>query len=396
MGGERKRTGVRAATESSISIDFTYNGIRCKERLKLKPTAANLKRAEQHRAAILHAIERGTFDYAVTFPDSPRRFKFIAKPGAQYLLSEYLETWVEGHCKHLKASSLDDYKKIVYNTLIPAFGEYALPDLRRPHVREWCDLQTAGNKRLANVQSVLRKALQDALDDDLIESNPLFGWTYSKKAPPKRSDDIDPFSVEEREAILRSCRDPQHKNLFQFAFWTGLRTSELVGLEWGDIDWIRGIVRIERALTQASDEPEDPKTVRSARDVKLLPAAIDALKAQKQHSFIAGSSVFLNPRTKERWSGDQPIRHGAWVPALRLAGVRYRWPYQTRHTYASMMLSAGEPPIWVAQQMGHSDLAMIFRRYARWMPDVAPDAGMKAAELFDKKVAEKWPKHAQK
>ncbi|MGH9168431.1 MAG: site-specific integrase, partial [Acidimicrobiia bacterium] len=54
---------------------------------------------------------------------------------------------------------------------------------------------------------------------------------------------------------------------------------------------------------------------------------------------------------------------------------RYRYPYQTRHTYASLMLSAGEDPTYIAAQMGHRDWAMIRRVYARWMPGVRADAG---------------------
>ncbi|MDF5919893.1 hypothetical protein P4133_10895 [Pseudomonas aeruginosa] len=63
--------------------------------------------------------------------------------------------------------------------------------------------------------------------------------------------------------------------------------------------------------------------------------------------------------------------------ALKKAGVRYRRPYQTRHTYASMMLSAGEHPMWVAQQMGHSDWTAIARIYGRWMPSADYNAGEK-------------------
>lgn len=382
MGTERKRTGVVAVSASSIQISFTYKGIPCRERIKLQPTAANLKRAEQHRAAILHAIERGTFDYAITFPDSPNRFKFAEQKGAGYPLESWLEKWLKDQKAHIKASTWDDYRKIVENTLIPALGRINLPDLKRADVRDWCRKQTAGNKRLANVQSVLRLALQDALDDDLIETNPLYGWKFERKEAPRPEDDVDPFDAEEQAAILAACRDPQHRNLFQFALWSGLRTSELVALDWGDIDWRRQFVRVSRALTQAADEAETTKTRRGTRDVKLLQPAMDALLAQKAHSFVQGGAVFLNPRTEKRWEGDQPIRHGAWTPALRIAKVRYRRPYQTRHTYASMMLTAGESPIWLAGQMGHSDTTMIFRNYGRWIPDAAPEAGNKAVAMF--------------
>lgn len=382
MGDERKRTGVVAVSESSIQISFTFKGINCRERLKFQPSPANLKRAEQHRAAILHAIDRGTFDYAITFPNSPNRFKFAEEKGAGYPLEKWLEKWLKDQKAHVKASTLDDYRKIVENTLIPALGRINLPDLKRSDVRDWCKKQTAGNKRLANVQSVLRIALQGALDDELIDINPMYGWTFERKEAPRPEDDVDPFDMEEQTEILKACRDPQHHNLFKFAFWSGLRTSELVALDWGDIDWRRGFVRVSRALTQASDEAETTKTRRGTRGVKLLQPALDALTAQKAHSFLKFEAVFLNPRTGERWEGDQPIRKGAWEPALKIAKVRYRRPYQTRHTYASMMLTAGESPIWLSAQMGHSDTTMIFRNYGRWIPDAVPEAGNKAVEMF--------------
>lgn len=118
------------------------------------------------------------------------------------------------------------------------------------------------------------------------------------------------------------------------------------------------------------------------RGQKLLRPAMEALKAQKAHTFLADAEVFQNPRTLERWAGDGPIRKTMWVPAMKKAGVRYRRPYQTRHTYASMMLSAGEHPMWVAKQMGHTDWTMIARVYGRWMPSGDEEAGFKAERAF--------------
>jgi len=88
-------------------------------------------------------------------------------------------------------------------------------------------------------------------------------------------------------------------------------------------------------------------------------------------------------RTLERWAGDQPIRKTLWAHAVKKACVRYRRPYQTRHTYTSVMLSAGEHPTWVAGQMGHSDWTMIARVYGRWMPSNDTHAGGKAERMLD-------------
>ncbi|MCX5542587.1 site-specific integrase [Paraburkholderia sp. CNPSo 3076] len=213
-----------------------------------------------------------------------------------------------------------------------------------------------------------------------MEKNPLHGWTYRKKEAPKEEDDVDPFTAEEQRAIVAALPD-QAANMMRFAFWSGLRTSELVALDWPDVDWRRGVVVIRRALTQTAKAAEDTKTKSSRREVKLLPPALAALDAQKAHTFLAGREVFQDPRNRARWGGDSPVRI-VWTRALKVAKVRYRKPYQTRHTYASMMLSAGEHPMWVARQMGHSNQNTTVRIYARWMPSADPEAGGKAVEKF--------------
>lgn len=366
-----------------------YRGVRCRERVPLKPTAVNLKRAEQHRAAILHEISIGVFEYSAAFPTSKNVAKFQepgAAPVVHMTIGDHLDKWLDRQRVRLKVSTYENYKKIVIGYLDPWFGKMALPDLKRKHVRDKLAAHRAGNKTLSNIQSVLRAALAEALDDELIEVNPLTGYTYRKAEGPKEDDDIDPFDRDEQSAILVAL-EGQGRNLVQFAFWTGMRTSELIALEWTDVDMLRGVVRVSRALTQHADVAESTKTAAGRREVKLLMGAIEALNAQKAHTFLAGAEVFQNPQTLARWAGDQPIRKTLWQHALKRAGVRYRYPYQTRHTYASMMLSSGEHPMWVAQQMGHKDWSMIIRRYGRWMPDADTLAGSRAEALYGTKKA---------
>lgn len=377
----RDGRGVRGVSDSSIEITFMYRGIRCRERITLKPTATNLKRAEQHKAAVEHAISNGTFNYAVTFPNSPRAAKF-APEASQETIAGFLGKWLAGKKQHVSSSTFEGYRKIVELRLVPALGDTRLIDLKRKTIRDWLNTLEVSNKTLSNIQSCLRSALNDAVDEEeLIEANPLAGWTFSRKDQVKE-DDVDPFTPEEQRAILGAL-DGQARNLVQFAFWTGMRTSELVALDWADIDWLKGEAYVTRAMTQAAaGEAEVTKTLSGKRRIKLLAPAMEALVAQKTHTFLAGNEVFQNPRTLERWKGDQPIRKTMWAHAVKKAGVRYRRPYQTRHTYASMMLSAGEHPMWVAGQMGHSDWTMIARVYGRWMPSVDQSAGSRAVGIW--------------
>lgn len=379
--------GVRAISESTIEIDFYYAGKRCRERIKLEPTPANLKRAANHRAAVLDAISRGTFDYATTFPNSKSAAKF-SRQASILTVGEFLDSWLTSKTPTLKASTADGYRKAVNAPLKTHLGTVVLAELRRPQARAMCEAMAVTNKRISNVLSVLRTALTDAVEDEIIENNVLAGWSYARNEPPKEEDDVDPLSAEEQMAVLQAL-DGQGRNLIQFALWTGLRTSEMVALRWEDIDFARREIRVRRATTQAAKTAvEVTKTRSGTRTVKMLGLAREALEAQKLHTLLAKGSVFHNPRTGEPWTGDQPIRKTLWQPTLQRAKVRYRVPYQTRHTYASMMLSAGEHPMWVANQMGHADWGMIRRIYGRWMPDAAPDAGDRAEALFGTAVGQ--------
>ncbi|WP_256449813.1 site-specific integrase [Candidatus Nitrotoga sp. 1052] len=164
-----------------------------------------------------------------------------------------------------------------------------------------------------------------------------------------------------------------------------MRTSELITLEWGDVDFQRGVVRVRRASVRKV--VKTTKTMSGERDVKLLTPALEALNAQVSFTFSANGRIFHNPKTNSPWETDGQIRKTAWIPILKAANVPYRNPYQTRHTYASMLLSAGEDPMWVAHQMGHADWGMIRKTYGRWIPDMNPVAGRKIEHL--------WSQHGQ-
>lgn len=377
MGREWK--GVRAASESSIEINFRYKGQLCRERIKLKPTPTNLTRAERFRAAVVLAIENGTFDYSVSFPDSPRVEKFCP-PQIKTNVGHYFEQWIARQKAHLKSSTWTDYERIVRGQILPTFGNLDLSEINKLILRQWCADIESSNKRIANILSVFRHGLQSALEDGMVLTNELHGFSYRRKELIKTSDDVDPFTKEE-QVLLLAALTGQARNLVQFALWTGLRTSEYIALDWSDIDMKAATCSVSKALTQNADNPEAPKTRSGVRVVKLLPPALAALKDQKQHTFLQGREVFQNPLTLKRYTGDKQVRV-MMQAAMKKAGVRVRRAYMTRHTYASMMVSSGEPEMWVAQQMGHSDIGMIRRNYGRWMPEAAPDAGQKAVRTF--------------
>jgi len=349
----------------------------------------SLRKAEIFRDTIIEGISNGTFNYAVTFPKSKNLAKFNlvrAKDTNSTTVETWLDKWLDDITPHIKSSTLDGYTKII-NRHKKQFGKTRLVDLSFIHVRDWCRSCTAKNKTISNNLSVLNIALTAAKTEGLIQSNPIEGFTFNRIEPPKR-DFVDPFTQEEQEAIV--INSPGHLgNMIQFAFWTGMRTSELCALRWSDINWEKSKIKIERAKTQYATQDETTKTLAGTRQVKLLAPALDALLKQKELTFPnnrhINRHIFLNPHDELPWKGDDPIRK-AWTRALKKADVRYRNPYQTRHTYASLMLSAGELLPWISSQMGHSTTAQTTKAYARYIDDSQNDAGEKAVRMFTKSV----------
>lgn len=368
----RRQNGVRPRGDS-IQMDFTYNGVRCRETLRTKPIKSALKQAELMRSSILHEIAMGTFNYAKHFPHSSKSRLF--SHSTNLTVSAALDAFYSQKVSSCQFSTIRDYKSSIEHHLKPQFGDKYLNELTTSEIREWINTLTVSNKRINNILVPFRGMLANAYSDEIIDRNPI----DRIRNLPNKTPEPEPFSPEEILLILDALPE-QSKNLFQFAFYSGLRTSELIALEWKDIDWKANIINVRRASVRG--QVKTPKTRSGERSVLILPPALEALESQRAYTHAAKGRVFHNPNTDSPWETDGQIRKTAWKPALERAGVRYRTPYQTRHTYASLLLTANENPMWVAQQMGHKDWGMIRKRYGRWMPDANPEAGNKISTLL--------------
>jgi integrase len=216
--------------------------------------------------------------------------------------------------------------------LIPTFGDLAIAELTASKVKEWLSELPCSNKRKGNILTPLRQTFEELYHDEIIDKNPL-----------KRV-----------------------KNLIQFAFYSGLRTSELIALRWQDVDFENNRIFVSSAYVRG--QLKDTKTKSGKQEVTLQPQAREALLSEQAFTTKQNETVFHDPDTHQPWRNDQPIRKRIWIPALKKAGINYRNPYQTRHTFASALLSRGENPLWVASQMGHEDWSMIIKVYGRWIP----------------------------
>lgn len=344
---------------NSILIDFSYRGIRCRETLRTKPTKTALKEATRKREAILHAIAMGNFDYADYFPNSSKAKEYSRMPGKLITIESALKNWLKKAERRCQYSTIKGYNSVICHHLIPNFGPLQLTQLTPKHIEDWILTLNVSNKRINNILGPLRQVYKDAFFDQIISKNPMERIRYL----PVDQREPSPFSNNEISSILKQLTG-QTYNLFLFAFWSGLRTSELIALRWQDVDFKNNRFHVRVAIVEKKEK--STKTVSGNRTITLNSNSKTALQNQLNHT-QENVRVFHDPHTDQPWKNDQIIRKRVWIPALQAASINYRNPYQTRHTFASMMLSQGKNPMWVANQMGHKDWGMIRKIYGRWI-----------------------------
>jgi integrase len=378
--GVELRKGIKSET---IRIKFMYRGMECRESLKLAHTKANIKYAERLRGGVLNAIERNVFAYADYFPDSPNVAKFGGARKAGVTVGALLRDYLETAHRALSPSTASGYQKVSDAHLFRQWDKMLVTELTPAALRTWIGTLDCKMKTASNILTPLRNVLDQAVNDDLIKFNPLERIKLKKIMPRESRTSTykpDPFDMAEIAAILAAC-DGQERNLWRHAFGTGMRPSEYIALEWGSVDWIHHRIHVERVKV-ARVTKDEAKTVAGLRAIDMTRAAHDALLGQQAYTKLASELVFHDPRYNEGWVGDDPLKK-RWTIILRKAGVRYRNPYQTRHTFASVLLAAGANPMYVAKQMGHRTTEMIMRKYGRWIEQGNDEASrIQLSEFF--------------
>ncbi len=302
--------------------------------------------------------------------------KGFNKSPEEVLFKDYVSHWWEEMSPGMTEGQVRDYSGVLKNHLSPFFGDMAFSDINSVSIKKFLVHLKArknryGNplaaKTIINYMTPFKVIYNDALVeyewDDL--KNPFQGVKLPK--PVKRR--IQPFDYMEWIIFLDNMFY-WYKPYFKFAVQTGLRPSEQVALKWDAID--NDFIYIECSRVR-NIEKDDLKTEGSTRRIGLRQNMLMTLDKQWGLTKKLGLPyVFITTK-------GLPIRQEnlgkRWRKAFFECQIRYRCMYETRHTFASWALAAGESPECVARTLGHVNTAMVYRTYGRYIPNLTRHDG---------------------
>ena len=388
MATIRERSG-------KLIADFRYMGIRCRETTNLEDNAYNRRILKKRLEQLQAEITLGSFEYEKYFPKSKRVEEFKEKRSQQIavqtkvpLFKEFTELWFKQKQIEWRDSYQQKVSIVIKNYLIPAFGNQVLSKIKKSDllnfraslakVTHGKDQTSLKASRINQIMTPLRMILNDAAERYDFES------PYKNINNLKESKiEVTPFSLEEVHKILTAVRE-DFRPYYTIRFFTGMRTSEIDGLQWKNIDLQRREIHIREALVNGV--LGGTKTYGSDRTIQMNDRVYQAFLQQKSLNNGKSDFVFCN-----RDGGPLDYRlvnKRVWHPILRFLGLTPRRAYQTRHTAATLWLAAGENPEWVARQLGHSTTEMLFRVYSRYIPNVTRRDGSAFEAMLERLTAE--------
>tara|TARA_R110001632_G_scaffold166611_2_gene285038 strand:- start:347 stop:1411 length:1065 start_codon:yes stop_codon:yes gene_type:complete len=337
---EIKATGV-VNKRGKCQIRWTEGNKRCYETLSLAYTPTNIEKAAQIRARRIKDILQNPHD---------------GRPeGRSPTFGELAQTRLD-ILERGKPSARKSCKSRLNNYWMPEFASWPITQIRYGDVQEM--MRGIYRKNLA--AKTLKEILNDggsvfelAKKSRWITDNPC---SLINQEIKKERREIDPFTNEEMQLLLKAL--PENIRIFYLIrYYCGLRPGEVIALRWSDFK--DSVFHVHRNRVYGSEGSTKTGTER------MVPVHPTVKKALLDAPRVLHSDHIINNQYSKPFTSSNNTGR-ALVRAMTLTGVRYRDPYNVRHSCACRMLEAGMKPAYCAKVLGHS-VETFLRTYARFI-----------------------------
>ena len=296
--------------------------------------------------------------------------------------------------------------------MIPYIGHIKLSELKKIDIEDmYRNLLNNGRvdgkgglsvKTIRNISLVLHKALDEAMKHEYIIRNPAdIADVPTLRSENNTKKEIEVLTKQEQKALMDVCGNDVYGVAIKTTLFTGVRLGELLGLQWGDINYDTRTMAISRQVNRLKDYSpnataktrlgiqEDTKTKSSNRLISLPDQLMALLKEHKERQLIEkkkwGKAYKNLDMIFAREDGhyiDPATFREHYQKKLKEAGLKHYTFHALRHTFATRALEAGIPIKVVSQILGHASVQITMDTYSHVLPELQKESMNKIAEYI--------------
>lgn len=315
-------------------------------------------------------------------------------------VAQILDLWLTEYADvSVRKETAEGYRAVARLWIVPHIGDVRLDKLNDSHIkgmlaalrepREGKEPLSGRSQR--NAYRVLKKALSWAARQKGPNGGRLLSTNPADEVDAPKVEAVDMRTLNEAETVrlLQAAADSPIAALVHLAVFTGMRRSELLGLQWRDVDLTLANIQVRRGLHSLKGgviRIEEPKSLHSRRKVDLSPTAVLALRRHREQMEAHAASldatitnqtpVFARPDLTPMLPDS--VSH-QFARVAKKAGLGTLGLHALRHTHASHLLKQGIHPKVVQERLGHSSIQITLDLYSH----VAPGMQEAAANRFE-------------
>lgn len=306
-------------------------------------------------------------------------------------VTAWFNYWIENiKGDSIRPNTIRNYKERFEHNIKNCIGNMLIADVKPMHCQNVLN-QMKDDYRSSTIYQTriaLYCMFSDAVENDVILKNPV--TKAVKYNIGKESKKIRALSIKEQKKFLETAKGTSNYNQYAFLLQTGLRTGELIGLKWSDIDFKKRVIHIQRSMEYRYSVGEwrigEPKSQSGYRDVplteetlKILNNQKDKLKTVKVVNMAFSDFVFLN-------RNGEPTKNSAYDTTLfklcDKSGIDRFSMHVLRRTMATRCIEGGMRPKTLQVILGHSNVGITMNLYVH----VIEDEKVKEIEKIEKSL----------